>query len=75
MAKQIGVPTAGGDSPGPQRRNARFWQVRHTNPRHVPILGHVQRSGTPSPAGCRKTVPLDHPWLLTARNLGVGLGD
>lgn len=26
-------------------------------------------------AGKRKTVPLDHPWLLTARNLGVGLGD
>jgi 6-phosphofructokinase 1 len=26
-------------------------------------------------AGRRKTVPLDHPWVLTARNLGVGLGD
>jgi len=26
-------------------------------------------------AGKRKTVPLDHPWLLTARNLGVGLGE
>ncbi len=26
-------------------------------------------------AGRRKTVPLDHPWILTARNLGVGLGD
>ena len=26
-------------------------------------------------AGRRKTVPLEHPWLLTARNLGVGLGD
>jgi 6-phosphofructokinase 1 len=26
-------------------------------------------------AGNRKTVPLDHPWLLTARNLGVSLGD
>lgn len=116
MAKQIGVLTAGGDSPGPQRRNVRSWQVRHTNPRHVTILGHVQRGGTPSPAdriiatrlgtacadfiangisgvmvamrngecvpvplkevaGRRKTVPLDHPWLLTARNLGVGLGD
>jgi 6-phosphofructokinase len=26
-------------------------------------------------AGRRKTVPLDHPWLLTARNLGIGLGE
>jgi len=26
-------------------------------------------------AGKRKTVPLDHPWLLTARNLGVSLGE
>jgi 6-phosphofructokinase 1 len=26
-------------------------------------------------AGRRKTVPLGHPWILTARNLGVGLGD
>jgi 6-phosphofructokinase 1 len=26
-------------------------------------------------AGKRKTVPADHPWLLTARNVGVGLGD
>ena len=26
-------------------------------------------------AGRRKTVPLDHPWILTARNLGIGLGD
>jgi 6-phosphofructokinase 1 len=26
-------------------------------------------------AGQRKTVPLDHPWLMTARNLGIGLGD
>jgi len=26
-------------------------------------------------AGRRKTVPLDHPWILTLRNLGIGLGD
>jgi 6-phosphofructokinase 1 len=26
-------------------------------------------------AGNRKTVPLDHPWLLTARNLGLCLGE
>jgi 6-phosphofructokinase 1 len=26
-------------------------------------------------AGHRKTVSLDHPWVLTARNLGVSLGD
>jgi ATP-dependent phosphofructokinase / diphosphate-dependent phosphofructokinase len=26
-------------------------------------------------AGNRKTVPLDHPWLLTARNLRISLGD
>jgi 6-phosphofructokinase 1 len=26
-------------------------------------------------AGKRKTVPLDHPWLGTARSLGVGFGD
>lgn len=26
-------------------------------------------------AGKRKTVPLDHPWLLTARNLGISLGE
>lgn len=25
--------------------------------------------------GKRKTVPLDHPWIMTARNLGVSLGD
>ena len=25
--------------------------------------------------GKRKTVPLDHPWLETARNLGISLGD
>ncbi|GAB4443855.1 MAG: ATP-dependent 6-phosphofructokinase [Anaerolineae bacterium] len=25
--------------------------------------------------GKRKTVPLDHPWIETARNLGVSLGD
>jgi 6-phosphofructokinase 1 len=26
-------------------------------------------------AGRRKTVPHDHPWILTARSLGVGFGD
>ncbi len=26
-------------------------------------------------AGRRKTVPLDHPWILTLRSLGIGLGD
>lgn len=26
-------------------------------------------------AGKRKTVPLDHPWIQTARDLGVSLGD
>ncbi len=26
-------------------------------------------------AGRRKTIPLDHPWIVTARNLGIGLGD
>ncbi len=26
-------------------------------------------------AGKRATVPLDHPWIATARNLGLGLGD
>ncbi len=26
-------------------------------------------------AGRRKTVPLDHPWFQTARDLGMGLGD
>jgi len=26
-------------------------------------------------AGKRAVVPADHPWLLTARNLGIGLGD
>ena len=26
-------------------------------------------------AGNRKSVPLDHPWLMTARRLGVCLGD
>ncbi len=26
-------------------------------------------------AGKRAVVPLDHPWITTARNLGVGLGD
>ena len=26
-------------------------------------------------AGRRKTVPLDHPWIETARNLGICLGD
>ena len=26
-------------------------------------------------AGRRKTVPLDHPWLETARDLGMGFGD
>jgi 6-phosphofructokinase 1 len=25
--------------------------------------------------GRRKTVPLDHPWLRTARDIGVSLGD
>ena len=25
--------------------------------------------------GKRKHVPLDHPWVVTARNLGVSLGD
>ena len=34
--------------------------------RHVP-LGEV--------AGRRKTVPLDHPWIESARSLGVGFGD
>jgi 6-phosphofructokinase 1 len=26
-------------------------------------------------AGKRRTVPLDHPWIQTARQLGMGLGD
>lgn len=26
-------------------------------------------------AGNRRVVPLDHPWLITARELGMGLGD
>lgn len=26
-------------------------------------------------AGNRRTVPLDHPWIAAARNLGIGLGD
>ena len=26
-------------------------------------------------AGQRRTVPLDHPWILTGRRLGVGMGD
>lgn len=26
-------------------------------------------------AGKRKTVPLDHPWINTARSLGIGFGD
>ena len=26
-------------------------------------------------AGNRRTVPLDHPWITTARSLGTGLGD
>jgi 6-phosphofructokinase len=26
-------------------------------------------------AGRRKTVPLDHPWIETARDLGICLGD
>ncbi|MCP3965807.1 MAG: 6-phosphofructokinase [Lentisphaerae bacterium] len=26
-------------------------------------------------AGIRKTVPLDHPWLLNARKMGISLGD
>lgn len=26
-------------------------------------------------AGNRRTVPLDHPWITTARELGMGLGD
>ena len=25
--------------------------------------------------GQRKTVPLDHPWIHTARDIGVWLGD
>ena len=25
--------------------------------------------------GKRKTVPLDHPWIRTARDIGVCLGD
>ena len=25
--------------------------------------------------GKRKTVPLDHPWILTARSIGTALGD
>ena len=25
--------------------------------------------------GKRKTVPLDHPWIRTARNIGVSMGD
>ena len=28
-----------------------------------------------SVVGIRKTVPLDHPWIETARNLGINLGD
>lgn len=26
-------------------------------------------------AGKRKTVPLDHPWVVTARQVGTCLGD
>jgi 6-phosphofructokinase 1 len=40
----------------------------------------ARRDGTePVPldkvAGRRKTVPLDHPWLTTARRVGTCLGD
>ncbi len=43
------------------------------------MVGMVNGEATPVPleevAGKRASVPLTHPWLLTARNLGIGLGD
>lgn len=43
------------------------------------MVAMVNGKATPVPledvAGRRATVPLDHPWIATARRLGVGLGD
>jgi 6-phosphofructokinase 1 len=44
------------------------------------VMVGARRDGTePVPldkvAGRRKTVPLDHPWLTTARRVGTCLGD
>ncbi|MCP3939808.1 MAG: ATP-dependent 6-phosphofructokinase [Actinomycetia bacterium] len=43
------------------------------------MVAMVNGEATPVPledvAGKRATVPLDHPWIKTARSLGVGLGD
>ena len=45
---------------------------------HGVMVGVRDGEAVPVPltevAGRRKTVPLDHPWLETARSLGVGLG-
>ncbi len=43
------------------------------------LVATVNGEAVPVPleevAGKRAVVPLDHPWIATARNLGVGLGD
>jgi 6-phosphofructokinase 1 len=43
------------------------------------MMAMVNGEAVPVPledvAGKRATVPLAHPWITTARSLGVGLGD
>jgi 6-phosphofructokinase 1 len=46
---------------------------------HGLMVASIGGEATPVPladvAGRRKTVPLDHPWITTGRNLGTGFGD
>ena len=69
MRGNLGILTAGGDSPGlnPAIRAVAVMVAARGN-EAVPVpLEEI--------AGRRKSVPLDHPWIVSARNLGVGLGD
>jgi 6-phosphofructokinase 1 len=43
------------------------------------MVGSQDGESVPIPleevAGKRRMVPLDHPWIATARSLGISLGD
>ena len=81
MATSIGVLTAGGDAPG---LNAAIRALGRSAIRRYGwnvvgfregFRGLMQNRAVRLDSDTRKTVPVDHPWVESARSLGVCLGD
>jgi 6-phosphofructokinase 1 len=77
MKRLIGVLTSGGDCPG---LNA---AIRGVGRACMDVYGvmmalrgtEVMTVALADVAGKKKLVPLDHPWVQTARHVGTCLGD